>query len=379
MPSLFMIVNEDRFFLSHRKEIAVRAQEAGYEVLIVCKDTGRRHDVEALGLKMLDMPINPTGSDLREEWKTFRFLYRLYQTRKPDIVHHVGLKNILWGGLAARLTKVFGVVNAVSGLGVLFSGEKPGLKTRLVMSMMKYSNHRDNISVIFQNHEDMNLFVRHDIVAQQYCDFIKGSGVNLREFAYTPELDDGEVRVIFTARMVKEKGMEVLIEAAELLREEMEGRVRFWLCGGLSNNPKAMQRDELERLCDGKYIEWLGFRSDVRDLLIQSHIMAFPSYYREGLPLSLIEANAIGRPIITTRWYGCKDTVDDGVNGFLIPVKDSRALAEKLRILINDKSLRISMGLKGREKAEREFSIEDVVSKHLAIYNRLCEKRSFFV
>lgn len=369
-----MVVNEDRFFLSHRKEIAVRARQSGYDVLIVCKNTGRRAEVEALGLRMLEMPINPTGANIREELKTFLFLLRLYRKRKPDIVHHVGLKNILWGGLAARLCKVPGVVNAVSGLGVLFSGEKPGLRTRVVMSVMKFSNHREQISVIFQNHEDMDLFVRHHIVAREHCDFIKGSGVDLNLFAYTPEPDDGQVRVIFTARMVKEKGMEVLIEAAEMLREEMQGRVKFWLCGGLSNNPKAIKRDELERLCDGKYIEWLGYRSDVRELLAQSHIMAFPSFYREGLPLSLIEANAIGRPIVTTRWYGCKDTVDDGVNGFLIPVKDSRALAEKLRILINDRQLRISMGRKGREKAEHEFSIDDVVKKHLDIYQRLSRK-----
>lgn len=375
MPSLFMVVNEDRFFLSHRKEIAVRAQKAGYDVLIVCKDTGQRRDVEALGLKMLEMPINPTGSNIREELKTFWFLYRLYKKRKPDLVHHVGLKNILWGGLAARLAKVHGVVNAVSGLGVLFSGEKPGLRTRVVMSLMKYSNHRDNISVIFQNYEDMDLFVRHNIVSRKHSAYIKGSGVDLAEFAYTPEPEGEEVRVIFTARMVKEKGIEVLIEAAEMLRSEMEGRVKFWLCGGLSNNPKAIKQEELERLCDGKYIEWLGHRKDVRDLLAQSHIMAFPSYYREGLPLSLIEATAIGRPIITTRWYGCKDTVDDGVNGFLIPVKDSRTLANKLRVLINDRQLRLVMGIKGREKAEREFSIENVVRKHLAIYNRLCENR----
>ncbi len=375
MPSLFMVVNEDRFFLSHRKEIAVRAQKEGYDVLIVCKDTGQRQDVEALGLKMLEMPINPTGSNIREELKTFWFLYRLYKKRKPDLVHHVGLKNILWGGLAARLAKVHGVVNAVSGLGVLFSGEKPGLRTRVVMSLMKYSNHRDNISVIFQNYEDMDLFVRHHIVSRKHSAYIKGSGVDLAEFAYTPEPEGEEVRVIFTARMVKEKGIEVLIEAAEMLRSEMEGRVKFWLCGGLSNNPKAIKREELERLCDGKYIEWLGHRKDVRDLLAQSHIMAFPSYYREGLPLSLIEATAIGRPIITTRWYGCKDTVDDGVNGFLIPVKDSRTLANKLRVLINDRQLRLVMGIKGREKAEREFSIENVVRKHLAIYNRLCENR----
>lgn len=366
-----MVVNEDRFFLSHRKAIALAAVAAGFDVHILCKDTGSRAEVEALGLRMTDMPINPTGMNLREEWKTFHFLYKLYKRERPDIVHHVGIKDILWGGLAAKLAHTRGVVNAVSGLGVLFSDHKPSFTTRLVMQVMKYSNHRDNLSVIFQNHEDEDLFIRHNIVSKEHSDFIKGSGVDLQLFSYVPEPESGPVRVIFTARMVKEKGILVLVEAAELLREEMEGKVEFLLCGGLSSNPKAISQQELEALCDGRYIQWLGHRTDVRELLAESHIVAFPSYYREGVPLSLIEACATGRPIVTTKSYGCKDTVDDGVNGFLVPRKDSKALAEKLRVLINDKALRQQMGLKGREKAEREFSIDDVVRKHIEIYSKL--------
>lgn len=371
MPNLIMVVNEDRFFLSHRKAIALAAAKAGFDVHIVCKDTGRRKEVEALGLRMTDLPINPTGMNLKEEWKTFRFLYRLYKQEKPDIVHHVGIKDILWGGLAARMAHTHSVVNAVSGLGVLFSGRKPTLTTRLVMAVMKYSNHRDHLSVIFQNHEDEDLFLRHGIVSREHSDFIKGSGADLKLYTYSPEPEEGPVKVIFTARMVKEKGMLVLIEAAERLRKEMEGKVEFLLCGGLSNNPKAISRSDLERLCDGRYIQWLGHRTDVRQLLAASHIVAFPSYYREGVPLSLIEACAMGRPIVTTKSYGCKDTVDDGVNGFLVPVKDSAALAEKLRILINNKAMRQRMGLAGRAKAEREFSLDDVVRKHIEIYKKI--------
>ena len=152
----------------------------------------------------------------------------------------------------------------------------------------------------------------------------------------------------------------------------MEGKAEFLLCGDLSANPKAISKEELESLCDGHYIQWLGYRSDVRELLAKSHIMAFPSYYREGVPKSLIEACAIGRPIVTTLSYGCKDTVVDGENGFLIPTHDSEALAERLRMLINDADLRQRMGIKGREKAEREFSLTDVVERHIAIYNALC-------
>ena len=366
-----MVVNEDRFFLSHRKDIAIRASQQGYDVHIVCKDTGRRKERESLGLTMIDMPINPTGNNMFEELRTFFFLYRLYKNDRPDIVHHVGIKDILWGGLAARLTKIHGVVNAVSGLGVLFSDDDFGLMAKMVLRVMRFSNHRKNISVIFQNHEDMQLFVDSKIVAASSCDFIKGSGVNLDVFQYTPEPKEMPIKIIFTGRMVKEKGVLVLIEAAELLRNEMQDKVVFLLCGGLTNNPKGISRKELESKCDGRYLQWLGHCENTRELLMQSHIMAFPSYYREGVPLSLIEANAVGLPIVTTHSYGCKDAVDDGENGFIVPVKDSQALADKLRILINDRQLRIRMGKKGRAKAEQEFSIQDVVDKHLAIYKRL--------
>jgi glycosyltransferase involved in cell wall biosynthesis len=373
MAKLYIIVNEDRFFLSHRKDIALEAQKAGFDVTVVCKDTGRIGEVTALGLKVTELPINPTGTNLKEEWKTYRFLKKLYKEERPDIVHHVGLKNILWGGLAAKRAMVHGVVNAVSGLGVLFSDKKPSLMTLAIMAVIKYANHRDNLSVIFQNHEDQNLFLRHHIVKANQCDFIKGSGVDLEQFAYTPDPGGDVIRVIFTARMVKEKGILVLIQAAEELRQELCDKLEFLLCGDLSANPKAISREELERLCDGKYIQWLGFRSDVHDLLAKSHIMAFPSYYREGVPKSLIEACAIGRPIVTTSWYGCKDTVDDGENGFLIPVKDSHTLAERIAQLAKDPVLRQAMGKKGRKKAEKEFSLQNVIDKHLAIYRRLTE------
>lgn len=373
MKKLYIIVNEDRFFLSHRKDIALAAQRDGWKVKIFCKDTGQRKDVEALGLEMTDLPINPTGTNPIEELRTLRFLYKLYRHNKPNIVHHVGLKNILWGGIAAKLANINGVVNAVSGLGVLFSGEKYGLKTIFILAAMRFANHRKNVALIFQNQEDKQLFLDKHIAIPNQCEYIKGSGVNLEEFAYTPEPDIPPVKVILTARMVRDKGIDTLIEAAESLRSEMEDKVVFQLCGGLHNNPKGYKAEELEELCDGKYIQWLGHRNDVRELLMQSHIVTLPSYYREGLPKSLIEAAAIGRPIITTNSFGCKDTVDDGVNGFLIPPKNSHALAEKLMKLIEDHSLREMMGRKSREKAEKEFSIENVIKRHLDIYNKLTQ------
>ena len=366
---LLMIVNEDRFFLSHRKEIALAAQKAGWDVTVVCKDTGRRREVEDLGLKMLELPINPTGMNLRQELKTFWFLYTLYKKNKDSVIHHVGLKDILWGGLAAKLTGVRGVVNAVSGLGAIFSGNKIGITAKGILAVMRFSNCRKRVKVIFQNYEDRNLFLQHRVVTEDQIAFIKGSGVDLNEFKYVPEPESETLKVVFTARMVKEKGVIEVIEAAESLRKEYEGRVEFWLCGRLAVNTDAVSKEELESRCDGKYIKWLDFQKDIKSILEQCHIMVFPSYYREGVPKSLIDACAVGRPIVTTNSIGCKDVVDDGVNGFLIPVKDSEALARKLRILIEDKALRVKMGKAARAKAEQEFALENVIKKHLEIYN----------
>lgn len=368
---LLMIVNEDRFFLSHRKDIAVAAQKTGWNVTIVCKDTGQRSDVESLGLKMIDLPINPTGTNIIQELKTCWFLYLLYRKNKDAVVHHVGLKNILWGGLAAKLAHVRSVVNAVSGLGVIFSGEKMRLMAKGILEILKFSHRRKGLKVIFQNREDKELFLQHGIVEENQCEFIKGSGVDLNVFKYAQEHDGDKVNVVFSARMVKEKGIIELIEAAEKLRSEYENKVEFWLCGRLAANEDAISKEELQSRCDGKYIKWLGFCEDMRSVLESSHIMAFPSYYREGVPKSLIDACAVGRPIVTTNSIGCKDVVDDGINGFLIPIKDSAALAEKLRILIENKDLRIRMGRASREKAEKEFSLENVVNSHIEIYDNL--------
>lgn len=371
MTKLFIIVNVDWFFLSHRKDIALSAQKAGYDVTIVTKDTGKKSVIEASGLKVIDLPMNRSGQNIIEEVHTCWFLYRLYRHEKPDIVHHVGLKTILWGTLAAKLAKVHGVVNAVSGLGIFFSEENKSLVSKLLPKVLRFSHHRKKLAVIFQNNEDESLFLKNGIVKEEQAFMIKGSGVDLNLYCYTPEPENRKVRVLFTARMIVEKGVFVLVDAALRLKEQYKDKVEFLLCGGLDDNPKAIKEEELKAVCDGEYIQWLGYRTDVLELLKSCHIVAFPSYYKEGLPKSLIEATAVGRPIVTTNSIGCKETVVDGYNGYLIPVKDSDTLAERLKILFGDEGLRRNMGRNSRMLAEKDFSIENVIQKHLEIYNQL--------
>ena len=374
MKKLFIIVNVDWFFVSHRQDVALAAQNVGWDVTIVTADTGKLKDIEAIGLKTINLPMSRSGMNIKEELGTMWFLYNLYKKEKPDVVHHVGMKTILWGTLAAKFAKQNGVVNAVSGLGGFFAEDNKSILAKVMPKVLKFSHDRKNLLVIFQNQEDRAMYVKKGIIDDSQARFIKGSGVNLQEFCYSHEPTEGKVKIILTARMIVEKGIFLLTEAAEKLRKECEDKTEFWLVGGIDDHPGAITKEQLDKACDGKYIRWLGYRTDVKELLQQSHIVAFPSYYMEGLPKSLIEACAIGRPIITTRSIGCKDTVDDGVNGFLIAPKEIEPLVEKLRLLIDDAALRQKMGKAAREKAEKEFSLDVVIERHLNIYNELIKK-----
>lgn len=385
MKKLFIVVNVDWFFLSHRLPVALAAKKEGWDVVVVTADTGKIKDIEVKGLRVISLPMSRSGMNILEELRTLFFLWKLYSTEKPDVVHHVGMKTILWGTLATKFSNVHGVVNAISGLGGLFAKENKGLLAKILIFVLRFSHKlskSDNRSVlcIFQNKDDWGLYVNHRIISQEQGRFIKGSGVDLEEFVYTPEPDinqrndslyNGKLHVILTARMIVEKGVFLLTEAAEKLREKYEDKVDFWLVGGLDDHPGAITKKQLDEVCDGLYIHWLGYRTDVRELLKASHIVAFPSYYMEGLPKSLIEANAIGRPVITSNSVGCKETVIDGYNGFLIEPKDVDALAEKLDILLGNREMRIKMGKNSREYAEKYFDIRSVIDKHLVIYQEL--------
>ena len=370
---LFIVVNVDWFFLSHRLPVALAAQQEGWDVTIVTADTGKLHVIKEKGLKVVNLPMSRSGMNIMEELKTLRFLWNLYQREKPDVVHHVGMKTILWGTLAAKFAKVHGVVNAISGLGGFFAEENKGVLSSVMPVVLKFSHSRPNLLCIFQNDDDWGLYVKHGIIRHDQGRFIKGSGVNLAEYCYTPEPTEGKVRVILTARMIVEKGVFLLTEAAGRLKAKYGDLVEFLLVGGLDDHPGAITKEQLDSVCDGTYIKWLGYRTDVCDLLKQCHIVAFPSYYMEGLPKSLIEADAIGRPVITSRSVGCKETVIDGDTGFLIQPKDVDALTEKLDLLIADRALRVRMGKAARKYAEEFFDIEVVKERHLAIYNELIQ------
>lgn len=368
---LFIVVNQDFFFLSHRLPIGEAARSVGFDVTVVSEDTGVSDKIRNAGLKTINLPINKAGTNIKEEIKTFFFLFKLFRTEKPDIVHLVGLKTILWGSLACKLAGIKSMVSAVSGLGVLFDKEHAtSFMSRSILKVLRLTHRENNTRVIFQNNDDKDLFLSSKIVKESQCAFTNGSGIDLKNYDYIPEPSDEVIKIIFTARMVEDKGTLVLIDAANKLKSEYRNKVQFLLCGGLDTNPNGITKEMLDSKCDGEYIQWLGHRKDVLELLKSSHIMAFPSWYREGLPKSVIEAEAIGRPIVTTDSVGCRDTVIDGVNGFIIPPKNSIALADALKKLIDNPLLRKEMGKKAREFAVGKFDVNDVIEVHLDIYKK---------
>ena len=200
---------------------------------------------------------------------------------------------------------------------------------------------------------------------------IDGSGIDLNDFQYTEEKIKEPLRLLFTSRMIREKGVMDVIEAAQLLKNTHKDKLCFQLCGLIESGPTAISKEDIEARCDGEYIQYLGQRTDVKELLQESAIVLLPSYYREGIPKSLIEAAAIGRPIITTDSVGCRETVKDGVNGYLIPVKSPKVLAEKIALLAADPELRKKMGRESRALAEKRFSLANVISRHFSIYEGL--------
>lgn len=352
----------------------MRAKAEGWSVAVVGKNTGRSKEIEDLGLEFIEMPVNPTGKNLRQEFRTLQFLYNLYGRERNAVVHHVGLKNMVWGGLAARRRGVKGVINAVSGLGIMFSDYNPSRMRKLLIPVLKYGMSRKNVAVIFQNHEDEALFQALGITEHAATHYIKGSGVDLEAFRHNPRPEGRKLRVIFAGRMVKDKGVLDLIRAAAILKKDYAERVEFVLCGDLSSNTHAVSKEDLERLCDGNYIKWLGQRTDMPELFAEADIMCFPSYYREGVPKAVLDASAAGLPIITCDTIGCRDTVKDGVNGFLVPPRAPEKIAEKLRILLDDQALRERMGRASREIAENEYDLKRVVDKHLEIYEGMLAK-----
>lgn len=358
------------FFLSHRLAIARAARAAGYQVHVLTEVTAES-DAAALTHEGITVhrshiargSVNPLG-DLRLLLRACAVIRAL----RPAIVHNVTAKPVLYGTLAARLLRVPVVVNAVSGLGYSFSDDSRWLLSRLLRFAYRRAFASPRVLVILQNPDDARAFVNWGLVEPGRIALIRGSGVDLHEFAPAPE-PAGQPLVVLAARMLRDKGITEFAAAASLLAAR-GCQARMACAGPLDpQNPAALSAADMQALQENTPVQWLGPVADVPGLYRRAHIVCLPSY-REGLPKSLIEACAAGRPIVTTDVPGCREVVQQGVNGLLVPARDSGALADALQRLIEDPALRERMGAAGRQRAENEFSVSTVIEQTLALYAR---------
>jgi len=373
---LLFVVNVDWFFVSHRLPIALHALQQGYEVHIATGVTNKQKELEQCGLMVHPLSIDRSSASLLDALRTFWQMLGVFLKVKPDLVHLVTIKPVLFGGLIARITQVPAVVVAFSGLGTVFvSREKGGgWRRRVVEAAYRIALGHRNLKAIFQNPEDHAMLVSNGALPNSKTVLIRGSGVALQAYPMRPE-PDGMPVVTFAARLLKDKGVLEFIDAIRILKDRGV-KARYWLVGAPDpGNPSSVSQADISEWVSLGLVEALGLRSDMPVVLSASNVVVLPSY-REGLPKVLIEAAACGRAVVTTDVAGCRDAIEPGVTGLLVPVRDAVALADAIEFMIEVPELRKRMGAAGRQLAEQAFTIERVVETHLQIYAELLDNES---
>jgi glycosyltransferase involved in cell wall biosynthesis len=367
-PKILFVVNDAAFFVSHRLRVAQQAQVRGYEPVVACGAGSGEEALAAHGIRARPFALSRSGFNPISEWRSYRALLRIYRDEAPAIVHHVTIKPVIYGTIAARAAHVPGVVNAISGLGFIFTqtGPTAGVKRRLVNLLYRFALRHPNMHFIFQNREDLRDFVDRKVTDERRAHLIRGSGVDLSEFPSTAE-EPGPPTFVLVARMLRDKGVREFVAAAQALRAQHPDW-RFQLVGGTdAGNPSSLSAAELESLSNQGSIEWLGHRTDIRAVLQAAHVVCLPSY-REGLPKSLLEAAAVGRAMIAADVPGCREVVRDGITGLLVPPRDCAALADAMRRLGEAPRLRARLGRAAHERAVALYSIDDVIRDTFLVY-----------
>lgn len=338
------------------------------------------------GVDFVPCDLSQSGRNPVTEVPVVLRLAKTLRKLQPDIVHTFTAKPNIYGTFAARLAGVPAVVNTITGLGSGFVEREGPDVTRSILEGLYRLSGSMNSAVIFQNDDDHAFFMdRRLIPSKRRTTFIRGSGVDLEKFSpgrFTPEdrhrirrglnISDDAVVVLMVARLIWDKGIRQFREAAAALKRQYGEKVVFLSVGDFyRDNPSCVPEEYIQDAVSSGVLVSAGWREDIPELLYASDVVALPSYLREGVPHALQQACAMGKPIVTTDNPGCRDTVEPGINGYLVPIKDVPSLAQSLRPLIEDGKLRTRMGAASRRKAEQEYGIEANIRQHVELYETL--------
>lgn len=372
-----LFANTDWYIYNFRRALALALQRQGYEVLLISPPGPYGDKLRALGLRWESVPMARRSLNPLRETALLWHLVRLLRREQPVLMHGFTIKCAVYGSLAARLAGVPARVNAVAGMGYVFTS--PQLKARLlrpvVRGLLRLALGGSGARLILQNADDVALFRRAGLVDPEHIRLIRGSGVNCAQFAAGMRArppGDGRMRVLLASRLLWDKGLAEFVAALRQLR--LQGRTVHALLAGMPDpgNPATVPEATIREWVAEGLVSWLGHVDDMAGLLGSVDVVVLPSH-REGLPRTLVEAAACGLPLITTDVPGCREVVSDGVDGLLVPKGDSKALAQAIRRLQENPELARRMGAAARLKARSQFDEHIVIQRTLEVYAELCE------
>lgn len=364
---VLIVANTDWYIYRFRLPLARFLRSHGIDVVLASPSGRFAPEIQAEGFRWLAWEVGRQSVNPFIEAGAVWSLVKIFHQERPDLVHLHTIKSVLYGSLAALLIHIPSVVRSITGRGYVFLGED--LRARFLRLLVKplYRFVMRSGQILFENAADRQYFLDEKLVAQERTHLIEGVGVDTDYYRPLPEPDGIPVALIAT-RMLWDKGVGTLVEAARLLHQEMEARVI--LVGEPDpGNPASIDAETLNQWAGEGVIEWWGWRTDMRAVFAACHLVTLPSL-GEGIPTVLLEAAACGRPIVATDVAGCRDVVREGVNGLLVPPKDPQALANALIVLLKDSSLRLKMGKAGREFILERFSDKTVNEQTLDVYRQ---------
>lgn len=354
-----------------RANLGFAFKNFGYEVIFICPYDKYSKKIKK-HFNYIDIKINAKSINPIEDLKTIYRYYKVYKKINPDIVLQFTIKPNIHGTLAASLLKI-PALNNIAGLGTLF------IKNNFVTKVVKWLywiSQKKATKIFFQNQDDFEMFANQGLVQKEKCDVLPGSGVDIDKFRPVETEKDGVFRFLLASRMLWAKGIQEFVDAATILKEKYDG-IEFQLLGQLDmNSPTAISSNQMEKWEKKGIIRYLGSSDDVRVQIAEADCVVLPSFYREGIPRILLEAASMQKPIITTDNVGCRNVVEDGVNGFLCEVKNVLDLADKMKIMFElPDEKRKSMGIFGREKIRKEFNESVVISRYAKTVKEILKQK----
>ncbi|UTM56552.1 glycosyltransferase family 4 protein [Photobacterium sp. CCB-ST2H9] len=368
MKVVVISANTSWYLYNFRKNTILSLIRDGYEVIAVAPRDSYTQKLESLGCKYHHIRIDQGGTNPILDFMTLIYFIVIYNRLKVDLVLNFTPKNNIYSTLAAKVNNAK-VVNNIAGLGTIFT--KNTISSKIAKLLYKFSQKYADL-IFFQNEDDRRIFSEMKVAEKVITDRLPGSGVDLNRFQIKEAPNDGRVKFLLIARMLYEKGISQYVEAARILKEKYSN-LDFRLLGFLDvDNPSAVSQNQMNEWSAEGVVDYLGVSDSVEKEIADVDCMVLPSYYREGVPKSLLESAAMGKPIVTTDNVGCRETVNDNVNGFLCVPKSSESLATALEKIIKmSYQERLQMGAESRKKVENEFDEKIVISKYLHIVNQL--------